>query len=276
MTHYTTMPATPGAPPDQPLLNQDWPQVLALLPADLEESARQAKALQRRREIRTAADLLRLVLLYSLCDLSLRLTGLWATLLGLGCSSHVAIRERLQKARPWVGQLLATSLLGLHLFTTPPAVRLRLVDATSISLPGSSGTDWRVHLGFDLGAWSLDTVEITDVHGGEALTRFTPQAGEILLADRGYAQGPGVAATLAAGGRLVLRFGWRSLALRDDAGEPFDLLAWLQRVPPTGPGQCLIGVHVQGQTYPMRLLACRLSPQATEAARRRIRQRARR
>jgi hypothetical protein len=276
MTHYTTMPATPGAPPDQPLLNQDWQQVLALLPADLEESARQAKALQRRREIRTAADLLRLVLLYSLCDLSLRLTALWATLLGLGCSSHVAIRERLQKARPWIGQLLATSLLGLHLFTSPPAVRLRLVDATSISLPGSSGTDWRVHLGFDLGAWSLDTVEITDVHGGEALTRFTPQAGEILLADRGYAQSPGVAATLAAGGGLVLRFGWRSLALRDAAGQPFDLLAWLQQVPPTGPAQCPIGVHVQGQTYPVRLIACRLSLQATEAARRRIRQRARR
>ena len=276
MTHYTTMPATPGAPPDQPLLNQDWPQVLALLPADLEESARQAKALQRRREIRAAADLLRLVLLYSVCDLSLRLTALWATVLGLGCSSHVAIRERLQKARPWVGQLLATSLLGLHFLTNPPAVRLRLVDATSISIPGSHGTDWRVHLGFDLGALSLDTVEITDVHGGESLARFAPHEGEILVADRGYAQSPGVATTLATGGGLVLRFGWRSLVLRDAAGQPFDLLAWLQRVPPTGPGQCSIGVHIQGQTYPVRLIACRLSAQAAEAARRRIRQRARR
>jgi Transposase DDE domain len=276
MAHYTTIPATTCSPQDQPLLNQDWPQVLALLPADLEESACQAKALQRRREIRTAADLLRLVWLYSLCDLSLRLTGLWATLLGLGCSSHVAIRARLQKARPWVGQLLATALLGQRLLTPPPAVRLRLVDATSLSHPGSPGTDWRVHLGFDLGAWCLDTIEITDVHGAESLTRFSPQADEILLADRGYAQGPGVAATLTAGGGLVLRFGWRSLALRDPAGQPFDLLAWLRQVPPTGPEQSPIGVHIQGQTYPVRLIACRLSPQATEAARRRIRARARR
>lgn len=276
MSHYTTTPATPGAPPDQPLLNQDWPQVLALLPADLEESARSAKALQRRREIRTAADLLRVILLYAVGDLSLRLTALWATLLGVGGLSHVALRERLQKARGWVGQLLATSLLGLTLLPTPPAGRLRLVDATSISLPGSTGTDWRVHLGFDLGALSLDTITLTDVHGGESLGRFAPHEDEILVADRGYAQSPGVATTLATGGGLVLRCGWRSLAFRDAADQPWDLLGWLQRVPHTGPAEAAIGVHVQGHTYPVRLLACRLSAQAAEAARRRVRQRARR
>lgn len=276
MAHYTTTPEIVCSPQDQPLLSQDWPRVLALLPPDLEESAHQAKALCRRREIRSAADLLRLVLLYAVGDLSLRLTGLWATALGLGCASHVAIRARLQKARGWVGQLLATSLVGLHLLTTPPAVHLRLVDATSISLPGSSGTDWRVHLGFDLGALSLDTIVLTDVHGGEALGRFAPHADEILIADRGYAQSPGVAATLAAGTGLVLRCGWRSLVFRDAADQPFDLLAWLRRVPRRGPAECAIGVSVQGHTYPGRLLACRLAPQAAEAARRRIRQRARR
>jgi hypothetical protein len=276
MAHYTTAPETVCSPQDQPLLNRHWQQVLEMLPPDLEESARQTKALQRRRETRSAADLLRLVLLYTVCDLSLRLTGLWATLLGLGCSSPVAIRKRLQKARLWVGQLLAPSLLSLHFLTTPPAVRLRLVDATSISSPGSHGTAWRVHLGFDLGALRLDTIELTDVHGAESLTRFVPHAGEILLADRGYAQSPGVAATLAAGGGLVLRFGWRSLTLRDAAGQPFDLLAGLRQVPQPGPGECPIGVHIQDHTYPLRLIACRLSQEAAEAARRRIRQRARR
>lgn len=276
MAHYTTTPETVGSPQDQPLLNSDWEHVLRLLPADLEESAHQAQALQRRRKIRSAADLLRVVWLYSLCDLSLRLTGLWATLLGLGCSSHVAIRERLQKARLWVGQLLATSLLGRHVLATRPAVRLRLGDATSISCPGSLGTDWRVHWGFDLGQLSLDTVEITDVHGAESLTRFAPQAGEILVVDRGYAQSSGLAVALAGAGWLVLRFGWRSLVLRDEAEQPWALLPWLRRLPPTGPAQVAIRVQAGERTYPVRLIACRLSQQATEAARRRIRARARR
>jgi len=276
MAHYTTKPAKSYSPQDEPLLHQDWQQVLALLPADLEASARQTKALQRRRETRSAVDLLRLVLLYSVGDLSLRLTGLWATILGLGCSSPVAIRKRLQKARAWVGQLLATSLLGLHFLTPTPTVRLRLVDATSISCPGSQGTDWRVHLGFDLGQLSLDTIEITDVHGAESLGRFAPHPGEILVADRGYAQSPGVAATLATGGGLVLRCGWRSLAFRDAAGQPFDLLAWLHGLPPTGPAEHALAVQIREHTYPVRLIACRLSAQAAEAARRRIRRRANR
>ena len=75
---------------------------------------------------------------------------------------------------------------------------------------------------------------------------------------------------------MVLRFGWRSLALRDAAGQPADLLAWLRRVPLTGPGEAGIGVHTQGRTYAVRLIACRLSQQAAQAARRRIGARARR
>ena len=40
--------------------------------------------------------------------------------------------------------------------------RLRLVDATSICHPGADRTSWRLHVGYDLEAGRVDTVELTE------------------------------------------------------------------------------------------------------------------
>jgi hypothetical protein len=53
------------------------------LPPDLEASARASGALRRRREVRSGAALLRLVLAYALSGWPLRLVAVWAAVLGL-------------------------------------------------------------------------------------------------------------------------------------------------------------------------------------------------
>jgi len=246
--------------------------VVELLPADLEESARTTQALQRRREVRSAKDLLRLVLAYALCDWSLRLVGAWVLLIGLGNLSDVAVLKRLRAARKWLGQLLATWLVSCHLTANLPDVRLRIVDATTISQPGSQGTDWRVHLSFNVGQLCLDGIEVTDGSGGETLARFSFQAEDITIADRGYALRPGMGSALVTGSRLVVRIGWRTLPLWDDeVGTRLDLLAWLRSIPATHPAQREVWLQTPEGLYPLRLVACRLSDQAAEAARRHIR-----
>ncbi len=70
-----------AGPLPHPLLQENWGTVLSCLPADLDRSAREQQALRRRRGIRQAADLLRLVFCYGLLDWSFRQIGLWATLL---------------------------------------------------------------------------------------------------------------------------------------------------------------------------------------------------
>ena len=77
--------------PSHPLLDEDWAEALSTIPVDLEETAQAAGALRRRRQIKTASDLLRLVLAYSVCDWSLRLVGLWACLQMIGSLSDVAV-----------------------------------------------------------------------------------------------------------------------------------------------------------------------------------------
>ena len=63
---------------------------------------------------------------------------------------------------------------------------LRIADGSSVSKPGSRGTDWRVHGVYDLGAGGFSHLELTDRHGGEALDRGAGVEGEIRIADRGY------------------------------------------------------------------------------------------
>jgi hypothetical protein len=275
MHDYTTTPGAVGLPPCNSLVAQEWEQVIRILPADLEETAQAEQALRRRREVRSAQDLLRLVLAYALCDWSLRLVGAWATVMGMGSLSAVAVRKRLQRARKWLGTLVVTYLFLVHLALARPDVQLRIVDATAISCPGSPGSDWRVHLSFNLAELRLDAVAITDVHGGESLARIVPQPGEILLGDCGYARRTGLCSALEEGSLFVVRTGWRQLPLRDANGATLDLICWLRRVPPScAMAQRAVWLKASAAKDPLRLIACRLPPQAAEAARRRIRRRA--
>ena len=56
-----------------------------------------------------------------------------------------------------------------------------------ISIPGSRGTDWRIHAVYDPTATRLVRVQVTDFTGGERLNRDTYVPGEVVIADRGLA-----------------------------------------------------------------------------------------
>jgi hypothetical protein len=261
----------------------DWERLLASLPGSsdtFEATARATHALVRRRAVRSGALLLRLVLLYAQWDWSLRQVAAWAAASGWAGLSDVALLRRLQGARVWLGALVTASLLTERALPSPAPVRLRLVDATTLSRPGSPGIDWRLHLSFDLGAWAIDGVELTDVHGGETLVRHAVRADDILVEDRGYAHRRGVGHVLSQGGAVVLRINATNLPLQTVDGTPLDLTGWLATLPGEGSAastvsECPVQVDTPQGVYPLRLLATRLSPAAAEAARRRLRRAAR-
>lgn len=257
-----------------PLVGKDWEKTVGCIPVDLESTAHQTKALQRCREVRAAADLLRLVLAYSLCDWSFRLVGVWAVLIGLAHLSDVAIYKRLRGCKVWLGTLVAAWLITRRAAVPAGSVRLRLIDATTASRPGSTGTDWRIHLSLDLGAASLDGIEVTDAKGGETLVRHPAQPGDIEVADRGYAHKRGLGSALARGASVVVRSNWQNLPLLTPTGQALDIVAWLREVPLDGPGEREVEVDTPDGRFALRLLAARLSQQAADAARRRIRQQA--
>src|SRR6266545_3424254 len=171
--------------------DQEWAWVRAQLPADLEASARASGALRRRRAVRSAAVLLRLVLADVLSGWPLRLVAAWAAVVGLGHLSDVALLDRLRGTRGWLGALVAGLVADGRTAALGRPVRLRLVEATTVSRPGSTGTDWRVHLSLSLAPLAIDGLELTDGHGAEALGRHPAGPGDIQVADRGHARWPG-------------------------------------------------------------------------------------
>jgi hypothetical protein len=252
------------------MILQDWKETEKALRIDLEETARQAGALLRRREIRNASDLLRLNLMYALSDWSLRLVGAWALLQGIGNLSDVAILKRLRRSSVWIGMLIGLILQRrCQALQATAGVRLRLMDATVLSRPGSQGTDWRLHLGLNLWPLGIDGIELTDARGGETLARLPPQPNEIRIVDRGYAFVSGLAPLLEADSFVVVRINWQNLPLQEETGQRLNLIAWLETL--TCPAERQVWLNTPHGRFSLRLLACPLPPQAAERARQRAR-----
>ncbi len=251
----------------------EWISLCAPWRAELETSARETKALQRKRKIRSAPDLLRLVLAYSLQDWSLQQLGAWATAMRVSVSSmsNTALQERLRQSRSWLSQLVGQWLQPVPAAPAQAGVSVRLIDATVICQPGSKGTDWRVHLSWNAGTLCLEGIELTDAHGGESLARHAAEAGDIGVADRGYAHRRGLGEWLAAGAQVVVRTNGQNLPLETGDNQKLDLLRWL----PTAPADCQVltrpvWVSTPRGRFGLRLIARRLSVAATAAAQRRL------
>lgn len=260
------------------ILREQWESLVGMLPRqfDLEKTVRESGALVRRRAIQSAETLLRLLLAYSLCGLSLRATAAWAQSQDLALVSDVALLKRLRKAAPWVGQVLAAKLAERveELKPQPLAYRLRVVDATTASIPGSKGTDARVHLGFDLGSLSIDWIEVTGAAGGESYARFPMRPGDLILADRGYCHRRGLAAVRQAGADFLVRINWQNLPLEDAQHERLDLVQLLEQVQGSEAVEFEVTIIEDKSrklpALPGRLIVVRKPKEAAEAERRRI------
>jgi hypothetical protein len=253
------------------LVSGAWEQVGEKLGLDLEESARRQKALVRRRGIQSAQDLLRLVLVYCLKDWSLQVVGAWALMQKVGELSDVAVLKRLRNSHNWLGEVLYTCLSKrCHRMANLSGIQVRIQDATVINAPGSQGTQWRMHLKLDLKQGCISGVEVTDAHGGETLARLPIEAGEIQVADRGYAFARGIGAVLAQFAHIVVRINWQSLSLSTATGKRFDLIGWLRLL--TTSAEQSVWIETPQGHFALRVIAQPLPPQAAEEARRRAHQ----
>ena len=219
----------------QTVLEQQWPYLLSFLPSelDLDTSASESGALVRKRGVQSAEALLRLALVYGFCGLPLRQTAAWAEMAGVAHLSDVALLNRLRTAAPWLGQILGAKLADRAAACCLSGLELqaRIVDATTISALGSRGTDWRVHLGFDLRRMAIDHVEVTGPRGGETFRRFEVRPRELLIADRGYAHRQGMAAVQRAEAFFLVRLNWQNVPLQHRDGSVFEILPTLRKIP---------------------------------------------
>jgi hypothetical protein len=253
-------------------LCEGWAVLRPWLPTDLNEPARRHGFFKRARGLQDAELWLRLILMHVTGGLSLEQTVMRARELGLGRVSAVALFKRLRNAQAWLEvltrHLLVEQQKKLGRFQWPYPQRLRVIDATNIQEPGTTGTDWRLHYSIRLPELTCDHYELTDESGGEKLGRYAFAPGELVLVDRGYSHRPGVAHVLDAGAQVVVRWNPGTFPLEDREGRPANLLPRLRALADKQVGEWAVQFVHQQKTYPLRLCAVRKSHLAAERARR--------
>src|SRR5215468_1218515 len=119
------------------------------LPAESGQMARAFKAFVRAKQVKTPAQLLRMVFFY--CGLAKPLREVAGTLTALYESmTDQSVAERLRACGPWVQAMLRRMLPLAAVATLPPGRRFVVIDASSIQAPGATGTDYRLHIAMDL------------------------------------------------------------------------------------------------------------------------------
>ena len=246
---------------------------------DLDATARQHRALLRSRKLKSGAALLHLALAYAAGALSLRNTAAWAKLAGLADMSDVAVLGRLCRAGEWLRAIVA-AILAARDGETPvpgPQRRVRLIDATTVSAPGSAGADWRLHVDYDLLRQRLAAIELTDGRGSESLGRFAIGPGDIALGDRNYAKARDLRQVVENGGDFLVRIGWNALRLHAaDGSGPFKLFAALERLAPGEQAEADVLVLPERSlqnALPVRLIMLRLPAAQAEQSRARAKRR---
>lgn len=254
---------------------ENWEILRTFLPPEWAEQARRLGAMRRARYISDPETVLRVLLLHLATGCSLAETAARASASGLAQISAVGVFKRLRAAEPWV-RWLAQQMRGAA--ELPRAVagrRVRAIDATSVSEPGSTGTDWKVHWAVNLADLQCDFFELTEVHeGGETFRRVPVVAGDVVMGDRVYAAPPGVAHIVRRQGEVVVRLNRQALPLFEH-GRRMELLPFLRGLKGKTPQVRATEVRdPQGGWIAGQLIALRQSAEATHRAQQHLRRRA--
>jgi len=259
-----------------------FPTFLARFPpgTDFQALARETKAFRRARGVRSATDLLRLALAWGSGGYSMQRVAAWAGEQGIATLTEEALCKRLHGAGDFL-QALTDQLLTVVKDKAAWHGRiLRLADSTSLSKQASKGTDWRIHGVYDLGRGRFSHLELTGGHGAEALDRGKPAAGEIRIADRGYANARDWYRYVAAGEArtdFIVRMRWNTVRLTEEGDKPWDMIGWLKTLPAAQGTHEVTVVAQPGKKcrpIPIRLIAWRKTPEAIAAALKKLRRQA--
>ncbi len=254
-------------------VDRDWRVVRAVLPAGWRDAAKSCGAVRWSKGPLADPELLLRVLLgraagnhsYSEAADHVRATELVRV-------SGVAIHKRMRRSADWL-EWIVREMLRRPLAALPrQSLRVRLLDATCVSRPGSTGTDFRLHLIIRVPECTISDAELTDAKGGESFTRFVIQFGDVIIGDRCYGTARGVAHVCAAGGYPLVRINGSSLSLYGAKDARVDPLNFARKLAPGGFLEVAVQIRpTGGKPIAGRLCIHALTEEQAEKSQRRAR-----
>ena len=82
---------------------------------------------------------------------------------------------------------------------------VKSVDASVITEPGSTGTDWRLHYSLDMFNLQCDQFLVTRPCVGESFLNFNVAPGDLFMGDRAYGRLKGLKYIIEKGGDYIVR-----------------------------------------------------------------------
>jgi hypothetical protein len=260
----------------------DWEVLVSFLPDNWEDLARSTGALKGLRKDKDAAKFLRVLMIHLACGHSLRETAVRAREAQLADMSDVALLKRLRKSKPWL-QALCEGLFaerGIDPSELAADLKMRIFDGTTVKEPGRTGRLWRVHFSMELPSLQCDYFKVTDSKGkgnGEGFAQYPISAGDLILADAGFATPKGVRHIHECGAFATVRINPMGVRLENPDGSAFDLIREMKgSLPKSGQTKswAIRFCGQDGKGTAGRLCVVRKSEAATRRALKRIKRKA--
>lgn len=256
-------------------IKEDWDVLTSFFPEGWENKAYETHALVRRRKIDSPATLLRVLLIHLADGKSLRTTAAYAREANLCQINDVALLHRLRCSGHWL-RWMAVQLRGsidaqATALRFAKKYRVRLVDASMISEPGSTGSDWRLHYSLNLESLHCDTFEVTDIRTGESFTNFSVWPQDLLVGDRAYCNTRGILHVVDQSADVLVRFHSTNLPLFNYRGQRIELLNKLRTLKGTAVGDWNVYLFRNNrEKVKARICAIRKSKEAIKKAKKAI------
>jgi hypothetical protein len=214
--------------------NENWDFLKTFFPSGWEDKAAQLGALTRKRIFKSPGDLLRLLIIHLSDGCSMRETVARAKQGGLVSVSDVALLKRLRSSSEWFRWLSLELIRKRGIKINPPMwiskYNIKSVDASNISEPGSTGTDWRLHYSMDLFGLRCDQFIISRQETGESFTNFTVKKNDLYIGDRAYGRLKGLKYVTQNGGQYIARLKNKAFKIFTDELEELPLLKAIENL----------------------------------------------
>jgi hypothetical protein len=212
--------------------NYDWLTLTQFFPAGWEDKAYELGVLTRKRKFKSPSDLLRVLLIHLSDHCSLKEAVTLAKLGDLVDISDVALLKKIVLSSEWFRwmtlEIIKKRLINFNCPKQFLNYNIKTVDASVITEPGSTGTDWRLHYSLELFKLKCDEFKVTKPNIGESFRNFNVQSNDLYIGDRAYNTYLGIKHILSSGGQFLTRYRNRAFTFYDEDMVEFKLIDKLE------------------------------------------------
>lgn len=208
-------------------------KILPHLPKNLEELVLNTGALQRKRGIRSAADLLKILFIYACQKISFRMLAVAACALGIAAVSGTSLRKHFSKTSYFLHEILHSMLSS---FLPEPDIsaygkikNVLLVDASVIRQDGKKQEQQRIHTCYSLNKNRICEIKVTDQHTAGSLKHFSIGKDGLVMADAGYGTANNYIYAQEQKADVILRITPRNFCLYDADDNKIPLVQLLKK-----------------------------------------------